>query len=382
MASTTNQVIYLGRFADADTNEASTQIEDNSIYQQTFGSSGSPLKNQITTAQFTDGNGSSPAIETDNTGLPGDFVTHDVGTGSQTYELDSLAVVTMDVTYNDGSTVSFSQVVMFQTTQGDLFLGNSDFRGTDIALPMRGGIQSIDVTSVENSSYTGLMNENLQDFVCFAAGTHIMAKHGEVAVEELAVGDLIRTLDHGFQPLRWVGTHTFQIRDDAGPIQIGAGALSPNVPHSDLIVSPQHRILVSSLIAERMFGMPQVLVPSKALLPLEGVHSSAAKGQSITYFHLLFDRHEIVFAEGALTESFFIGDQSLKLLSPRQVWQVLAARGSAGSQRFARMQPARQFVVGRKRGSLIARHIKNQTDVFVPYVRSREAPQGEHAVRA
>jgi hypothetical protein len=189
-------------------------------------------------------------------------------------------------------------------------------------------------------------------------------------------------LDHGFQPLRWVGTHTFQIRDDAGPIQIGAGALSPNVPHSDLIVSPQHRILVSSLIAERMFGMPQVLVPSKALLPLEGVHSSAAKGQSITYFHLLFDRHEIVFAEGALTESFFIGDQSLKLLSPRQIWQVLAARGSAGSQRFARMQPARQFVVGRKRGSLIARHIKNQTDVFVPYVRSREAPQGEHAVRA
>ncbi len=74
MASTTNQVIYLGRFADADTNEASYQIEDNSIYQQSFGSSGSPLKNQITTAQFTDGNVWSPAIETDNTGLPGDFV--------------------------------------------------------------------------------------------------------------------------------------------------------------------------------------------------------------------------------------------------------------------------------------------------------------------
>ena len=92
----------------------------------------------------------------------------------------------------------------------------------------------------------------------------------------LAEGDLVRTLDHGLQPVRWVGARRLSAAELAAaeklrPIRIRAGALGPGTPRADLLVSPQHRVLVRSRIAQRMFGTDEVLVAAKQLLQIDGI---------------------------------------------------------------------------------------------------------------
>ncbi|MDT9702188.1 Hint domain-containing protein, partial [Streptomyces sp. P17] len=81
------------------------------------------------------------------------------------------------------------------------------------------------------------------------------------------------------------------------PVRIRAGALGAGVPARDLVVSPQHRVLLRSGIARRMFGASEVLVAAKQLLALDGVEL-ASDLDSVTYVHFLFDRHQIVQSEG------------------------------------------------------------------------------------
>ena len=95
-------------------------------------------------------------------------------------------------------------------------------------------------------------------------------------VERLEIGDLIDTKDHGPREICWIGSRTLTKSELVAtpkicPVRIKAGALGRGVPQRDLVVSPQHRILVRSAIAERMFGNPEVLVAAKHLLALEGI---------------------------------------------------------------------------------------------------------------
>ncbi|MCV2889202.1 Hint domain-containing protein [Ruegeria aquimaris] len=155
--------------------------------------------------------------------------------------------------------------------------------------------------------------------VCFVAGTLIRTKAGERPIETLCEGDLIRTQDHGLQPLRWIGRRHIWATSRNAPIVFAPGALSN---HSELRVSPNHRMLVSSARAELYFGDPEVLVPAKHLLCLDGVHR--APSGPVTYVHLLFDRHEVVFANGAPSESFYPGPQALNALEQAAQDEVLS----------------------------------------------------------
>lgn len=146
--------------------------------------------------------------------------------------------------------------------------------------------------------------------VCFAGGTQIMTLHGPRAIETLRPGDRIVTRDHGPQPVRWVGcseqtTDALAADPKLRPIRIGADALGPHTPRHDLDVSPQHRILIQSRIAHRMFGPEGVLVPAVKLLALPGVTQLGT--DPVSYYHLLFDAHEIIFANGCETESLLLG---------------------------------------------------------------------------
>ena len=149
---------------------------------------------------------------------------------------------------------------------------------------------------------------------CFAPGTMILTPTGEVAVEDLRVGDLVMTADQGPQPLRWIGkrVEVFETREDRNrPILIGQGALGDGFPTRDLIVSPQHRMVLSGKIPEILFGQRDVMAIAKGLTDLKGVRVMRGKGE-ITYFALLFDCHQVIFAEGAATESFRPGPTVLK----------------------------------------------------------------------
>lgn len=93
------------------------------------------------------------------------------------------------------------------------------------------------------------------DIPCFAAVTMIETGRGAVAIEKLTEGDLVQTRDHGLQPIRWIGWRTVDARHDLAPIRIKAGTFGND---RDLLVSPQHRILVSDWMAELLFGEDEV----------------------------------------------------------------------------------------------------------------------------
>ena len=156
--------------------------------------------------------------------------------------------------------------------------------------------------------------------ICFCRGALIKTTCGEMPVEALSVGDRVLTLDHGYQEIRWIGgrkvsASELETNPRLKPVRIRAGALGRGVPETDLSVSPQHRVLVSSPVALRMFGSSEVLIPANKLLVLPGI-DIASEIEGVEYFHMLFDAHQVVWSNGALTESLFTGPEALKAVSP------------------------------------------------------------------
>lgn len=148
-------------------------------------------------------------------------------------------------------------------------------------------------------------------FPCFAAGTLIETDSGPQAIETLRAGDLVRTLDNGLQPLVWVGQRQVAGRGDMAPIRIKAGALGN---YRDLLVSPQHRMLINDWCSE-------VLVAAKHLV--NGNTIKPDPMPSVTYVHLLFDRHEVIFAEGIASESLHIGVMALAAMGDQTHAEVM-----------------------------------------------------------
>ncbi|WP_135448544.1 Hint domain-containing protein [Tabrizicola caldifontis] len=143
---------------------------------------------------------------------------------------------------------------------------------------------------------------------CFTIGTLIATPDGLRPVESLRVGDLVLTRDHGPQPLLWVGRRKLAraellAQPDLQPVLIARDALGPQAPARDMLVSPQHRILIEGARAELLFAEPEVLVPARHL---EGSVNAkrVVPDTGVTYIHLLFHRHEIVQSDGLWTESF------------------------------------------------------------------------------
>lgn len=155
--------------------------------------------------------------------------------------------------------------------------------------------------------------------ICFAAGTAIRTPLGDIAVESLRPGDLVETLDHGAQPLRWTGMREVAAQGALAPVAIAAGVLGNA---RTLVLSPQHRVLVTGWRAQVHFGAAEVLVPAIALVDGESVVRRT--GGTVAYHHLLFDRHEIVFAEGAPAESFHPGHWGMGQIAPEQREELLA----------------------------------------------------------
>lgn len=169
-----------------------------------------------------------------------------------------------------------------------------------------------------------------QDVVtpCFTAGTLIKTIRGEVPVETLGPGDLVLTRDRGYQPVRWSGrrhltSSEMSYAPDLRPIRIAAGALGQNLPMRDMRVSPQHRMMISNARTQLWFGEDEVLAAAVHLTIFEGIEQDEMP-DGVTYFHFLFDRHELVVADGAWAESFQPGDLSLGGLGVHQRKEILA----------------------------------------------------------
>ncbi|RDD96301.1 hemolysin [Paracoccus pantotrophus] len=199
------------------------------------------------------------------------------------------------------------------------------------------------------------------EIVCFTRGTLIECAEGPRPVESLRIGDLVRTLDNGLKPLRWIAScrlgRELKATPKLRPIRIRAGALGQGVPSSDLLVSPQHRILVRSRVAMRLFGTAEVLVAAKQLLMLDGV-DIAQDLEAVEYFHFAFDRHEVVFANGAEAESLYPGTQALKAIG-RSAREELFALFPDLREQVTPPVAAREIVSGRQGRRLAVRHLRN-----------------------
>ncbi len=151
--------------------------------------------------------------------------------------------------------------------------------------------------------------------VCFTPGTSIAVPSGVRAVEALGVGDLVLTRDRGARPVRWIGRtevapDKVATRPAFAPVRIAKGALGAGLPARDLLVSQQHRVLLTGWKAELLFGEREVLVAARHLVGRPGIELETT-GAGVSYLHLMFDVHEIIWANGALAESFRPGPAAL-----------------------------------------------------------------------
>ncbi|WIY26720.1 Hint domain-containing protein [Parasedimentitalea psychrophila] len=222
---------------------------------------------------------------------------------------------TLTITHVNGVAVSAGSTVTLNT--GQTVLLNAD--GT-LTLTGDGDTENFNFTyTASNGVNTDTGFVNVSSIPCFVAGTLIRTPYGELAVEDLQPGDLVVTRDDGAQPIRWIGARLVEAEGDFAPIHIRKGTFGS---HRDLRVSPQHRVLVRDSLAELLFGEAEVLVAAKDLLNDRSVTRSP--GGEVTYVHLMFDRHQVIFSEGLETESFLPGPQTTNLLEQPVVDEICA----------------------------------------------------------
>lgn len=224
------------------------------------------------------------------------------------------------------------------------------------------------VADEEGNTDVGLVNLTTSA-PCFASGTRIETPDGPVAIEDLRPGDRVLTLDHGPQPLSWVGSRKLTPGELDGaphlrPIRIAAGALAPGLPDGDLVVSPQHRVMLSSRIARRMFGSADVLVAARKLLNHEGIDVMEHSPGGVEYFHILLDDHQIVYSNGTPTESLFVGAQARKALPLEAQAEISELFPELWAAKPGPV-PVRKIIVKSARvEQLLMRHVKNEKDLL------------------
>lgn len=231
--------------------------------------------------------------------------------GGKTARVVATLHVSVRLAYQDRKSDTTWMVVL-QDDMNRVFLtpfaDGSEFSEAFVEKP----IETIEVETITGEHYrAAVRNLANNGYVCFGSDTRIETPEGPRKVVRLKPGDLVNTLDHGPQPIRWVamrrmGPLELRAHPEVRPIRVKRGALGGGLPERDVLLSPQHRVLVRSRLAMRMFGTTEVLVAVKALLDLPGIEVATDVG-GVIYVHLLFDDHEVIMADGAPMESLFLG---------------------------------------------------------------------------
>lgn len=189
----------------------------------------------------------------------------------------------------------------------------SDVWGFSTDTALQNGVSYIKV----GGSNTG--DSRYNSFItCFGPGTLIRTPDGDMPVEEIERGQLVWTQDSGDIPVKWVGTTTVPASGAFAPVVFPPGSIGND---AELVVSQEHRIFFTSAQAEVLFGQSDVLIAAKHLSGLPGVNIQ--ERDSITYTHLMFDTHQIIRSNGALTESFFLSAHSISGVTEDQRRELL-----------------------------------------------------------
>jgi len=178
--------------------------------------------------------------------------------------------------------------------------------------------------------------------ICFTPGSRIATPRGEINVQDLKAGDRVITRDDGVQEIHWIGRKKLTAADliddpKLRPVLIRKGALGNNLPERDMMVSPNHRMLMANSQTQVLFDEREVLVAAKHLVGQPGVHQVDTLGTE--YVHVMFERHEVILGDGAWTESFQPGDHSLSGIDSEQRDEIFKLfpdlQGAEGRRSYA-----------------------------------------------
>jgi hypothetical protein len=329
-----SQMFFLGNFADMDTNESNGDTENAAAIL------GSYFKPPLITVAVDDIDGDG-VIWDDEFGATIEDFTYDSGAGPTSQLLDSTQTYNAAVLLGDGST-SIIEITVIQMQNGDVFATDWANSGTLDNL----NIQSIELLSVTGSNYSGFFADSAVDnssVVCFTPGTLIETDQGYTPVEMIWPGHRVRTQDHGYQTIRWVGHRQLcRAELDANPhlrpIVIAKGALGNA---RQMRVSPQHGLLVDGQ-----------LIRAKHLAEFWGTEVAWVDRDfaAVTYIHFLCDNHEIVFADGIASESLYPGPIALKAMGRETIIEIFPELVSVleGREAVASSygRPARKYMTG------------------------------------
>ena len=178
------------------------------------------------------------------------------------------------------------------------------------------GLPHVMTIDAESQNGTGVISV----VMCFVKGTGILTPDGEKPVETLCDGDSVICGDGAHRRIKWIGgreVHADELArsPDLRPVVIRAGAIDENCPTKDLGLSPQHRVLLTDWKAELLFGEDEVLVSAQSLTNDMSVVTDYAC-QEVTYFHILLDSHQTVFANGLECETLMPAEMSQTALTP------------------------------------------------------------------
>ncbi|PHR61118.1 MAG: hypothetical protein COA47_06095 [Robiginitomaculum sp.] len=203
------------------------------------------------------------------------------------------------------------------------------------------------------------------DIACFGRDVLITTPTGDLPIHALKVGDLVLDIHGVAHPIRWHGVAPLNSMDlemepNLVPIRICAGAMSDNKPTQDLLVSPQHRMIVVSLVAERMFGSRTIMIPAIKLTGWPGIRIDD-NIKDVEYHHLLFDTHIALLANGTPSESLLPGKEARRNMSSDALLEVALIYPELSEGKAEAPSPAFPIVQSKPRiKNFLKRHHKNE----------------------
>ena len=239
-----------------------------------------------TTLSDTTGNGPSYAVTAISGSVAGAAIDGEVGTGG--------------VVVNDGHFIYDNAIFPASTTGASGSTDGIDLDGLYFSI---GGVDYN--LWAQNGSFilgnTAGLHETLTlvstDAPCFCTGTMILTDRGDVAVETLTIGDNVITTAGETRPVRWIGKRRVSARFAdplrAYPIRVRTGALADGVPSRDLLVSPDHALLVDGILAQAGALVNGVSIVRETEVP-----------ETFTYYHVEVAEHSLILAENTPAETF------------------------------------------------------------------------------
>ncbi|MFV1564362.1 MULTISPECIES: Hint domain-containing protein [Phaeobacter] len=244
----------------------------------------------------------------------------------------------------DGTTVDQLDVSDLHDANGnavntwDVVVSDTNGNGTGHAILTFPNGESVTLFGVTPAQVDNASKLNSIGIPCFTPGTMIKTPNGETPVEELALGDMVTTLEHGHMPIRWAARSDISYQNAPLPEQYVPVRIKPGILGNQraLVVSPQHCILMANHDASRTF-----YVRAKHLAEETSLASFARRRNTVSYVHILLDQHATLISNNIPSESFYPGPYAVENLSALNRMRLFALIPDLASQPVATAYGAR-----------------------------------------